>query len=330
MLIDLHAHQLTREMFDHDEHWGPHWNQGSLQIGDWMLGTTDPKPSLDEFIDQHWSPEPRLAAMDARGVDRFVLSMPLHMVMYHTPFEFNERFSRAVNESLAKFCAHSPDRFTFWAHAPLQDPARAVAEIRRSITELGAKGLTMGCANFGGLEVHDPKFDPVWEAVCELDVPLFVHGYNQSVTWQDRAVDDPFDTTSILGMISDESIFFWYLVNAGVLDRFPDLKIYITHAGGYVPYHLGRFDIDNQTMAPDSRNQKPVLEYMENFYFDLDVHMAPMRRAIVDIVGVDRLLYGDNFGGSDCHDGDLTDGIGLSDAEREQIRSGNASRLIEF
>jgi aminocarboxymuconate-semialdehyde decarboxylase len=330
VLIDLHAHHLTREMFDHDEYWGPHWDHGTLHIGDWILGTTRPMGSLEEVMEQRWDPTPRLAAMDAAGVDKFVFSMPLHFVMYHTPFEFNEMYARAVNDSLSKYCANSPDRFYFWAHAPLQDPKRAVPEIRRAVTELGAKGLTVGCANFGGLEVHDPVFNPVWEVVSELDVPLFVHGYNQSVTWGAKAMEDPFDTTSILGMISDEALFFWYMVNAGVLDTFPDLKIYITHAGGYVPYHLGRFDIDNKTMAPDSRNQKPVLEYMKNFYVDLDVHMAPPRRMIVDVIGVDNLLYGDNFGASDCHDGDLTDGFGLPGADRERIRSGNAARILKL
>ena len=37
MLIDLHAHQLTRAMFNQDDHWGPFW-EGTLRVGPWTLG----------------------------------------------------------------------------------------------------------------------------------------------------------------------------------------------------------------------------------------------------------------------------------------------------
>jgi aminocarboxymuconate-semialdehyde decarboxylase len=82
-------------------------------------------------------------------------------------------------------------------------------------------------------------------------------------------------------------------------------------------------------MAPDSRNKRPLLEYMDNFYFDLDVHAPGLRRGVAEVVGADRLLYGTNFGGAYDH-GDLTAGLGLSAAEREKIRSGNAIKLLKL
>jgi aminocarboxymuconate-semialdehyde decarboxylase len=85
-----------------------------------------------------------------------------------------------------------------------------------------------------------------------------------------------------------------------------------------------------EKMAPDTRRRRPFLEYLGNFWFDLLVEHAALRRAIVEIVGVDHLLYSSNFGGADAIHFDLTDGIGLADAEREQIRSGNAARLLRI
>ena len=84
------------------------------------------------------------------------------------------------------------------------------------------------------------------------------------------------------------------------------------------------------TMAPDSKNEKPILEYMDNFYFDPLVHSAAMRKAIVEDIGPDRLLYGTNFFGSDTVDFDLTEGLGLSEDDREKIRSGNAIALLKL
>jgi aminocarboxymuconate-semialdehyde decarboxylase len=331
MLINLHGHQLTRAMFEHDEHWGPFWDEGALRIGDWVLGTKQPQaPNIDEELAARWSPEVRLGKLDDAGVDRLVISLPSHMGLYHADPVVNIAYAQAVNDDLAKYCASNPDRFSFWAHAPLQVPKDAATELERAVTQLGAVGLGMGAANFGGLEVHMPEMFPIWEKACELHVPLFVHGYNQSVTWGSDAVEDPFDTTSIVGMLYDEAKLFWYFVNGGVLDEFPDLRVYITHGGGYVPYQLGRFDETNLTMCPDSKNVKHVLEYLPNFYFDPLVHHQSMRKAIVDVIGPDRLLYGDNFGGADSVDFDLTEGLGLSQTDRDKIRSGNAEQLLKL
>ena len=47
------------------------------------------------------------------------------------------------------------------------------------------------------------------------------------------------------------------------------------------------------------------------------------------MVGVDRVVYGTNFGGA-YDNGDLTAGLGLSDADVTKIRSGNACRLLKI
>jgi aminocarboxymuconate-semialdehyde decarboxylase len=330
MLIDLHAHQLTKEMFNQDPHWGPFWDAGTLRIGDWSLGTTRPgAPGLDQLYEERWRPDVRAESFRQAGIDKVVLSMPAHMVNYHTEPEFGVRFASAVNDSLSAYCESDRQLFHFWAHVPAQDPKAAAAELERAVTQLGASGLQMGGANFGGREVSDPEFRPLWEKACELGALIFVHGYNQSVTWGKDAMKDPYDTTSIVGMNSDETLFFWHLVNGGVLDDFPELKVYITHGGGFVPYQLWRFNETNKTMAPDSKNKKDVVEYGANFYYDLDIHHPAMRRAVVEVVGADHLLYGDNFSGADSHTGDLTGEFGLPEADREKIRSGNALLILK-
>jgi aminocarboxymuconate-semialdehyde decarboxylase len=334
MLIDLHAHNFTMGMVNQHPNWGPFWEPNGLRIGKWVLGTKQAWSSDDEdtafVMTQRFAPDNRIKVMDQRGMDKLVVSLPSHMYMYWTEPEFGVAYARTVNDEQAKYCEAYPDRLYFWAHAPLQDIPASVRELDRAVNELGAKGLGMGGANFGGREVDDPAFDPLWEKVCELGVPIFVHGYNQSVSWGDKADTDPYDTTSILGMNSDETKLFWFMVNGGVLDRFPDLRVYITHGGGFVPYQLGRFNATNKTMAPDSKNLKPVEEYRHNFYFDVEVHSIPMRRAIVEEIGADHLLYGDNFDGADGINFDLTEGLGISDEDREKIRSGNALKLIDF
>ena len=82
-------------------------------------------------------------------------------------------------------------------------------------------------------------------------------------------------------------------------------------------------------MAPDARNKKSVIEYMDNFWFDLDVHTSSLRKAVIDIVGVDRIVHGTNFGGA--YDfGDPTEGLELSDADTAKIHYENATSLLSL
>jgi predicted TIM-barrel fold metal-dependent hydrolase len=344
MLIDLHAHAPHPGYYNQHPHWGPFFEQHAdgdikLRVGDWILGLGSPErkaavrsgngPKLEEYFSRWADPKVRLAGMDAAGQNLQVVSVPSHCYMYWTEAEFAVPFARTVNNTLAEYCSAAPDRLMFWAHAPLNAPEAAAAEIRHACTELGAKGLVAGGANFGGLEFDSPELDVVWKTLCDLDLPIFVHGYNQSVTWGKNANDDRYETTAIVGMQYDETRCFWNLICGGVLDRFPDLKVYITHGGGYVPYQLGRLAKTNENLDV-KYNKKPLLEYMKNFYFDVELHEVPMRQALVDIIGADHVLYGSNFGGSDAVRHDLTHGLQLSDADMRKIRYENACRLLHL
>jgi aminocarboxymuconate-semialdehyde decarboxylase len=333
MLIDIHAHLLTKGMFKRHAFWGPFMKTNGLTVGHFSLGTTQPSKAKDDDEAEanllaRMTHEARRTLMAQRGVDKLVMSAPSHAFMYWAG-EFGDEYAHICNDEMSAFCAEDPAHFDFWAHANLANPAGAAREIERAVTQLGAKGVCVGGANFNGLEAHSEELFPVWEKLSQLDVPIMVHGYNQSIWLGENHHQDKFETSSIVGDCVDETLFFWYLINGGVLDTFPNLKTYITHAGGMAVFQLGRLHDLNRVMGPDSRNKRPLMEYMPNFYFDLDVHHPALRRGVAEVVGVDNLVYGTNFGGAYDH-GDLTAGIGLSDADREKVRSGNAIRLLKL
>ncbi|WP_333612035.1 amidohydrolase family protein [Brevundimonas bullata] len=344
MLIDLHAHAPLPGYYNQDPHWGPFFEKHDdghirLRVGEWILSLGSPERraavnrgetmEVAEFMSKWNDPKHRLAGMDALGQDAQVLSVPSHCYMYWADPAFANRFSTKVNDTLADYCDRSDGRLMMWATAALQDPVNAAKEIRRACTELGAKGLSAGGSNFGGMEFDDPRMDPIWEVLCDLDLPMFVHGYNQSVTWGPKANTDKYETTSIPGMNYDETKCFWYLICGGVLDRFPNLKVYITHAGGFVPYQLGRLAqcIKNLDVV---HNKKDLEAYLPNFWFDPELHELPMRQALVEVIGADRLVYGTNFGGSDAIRSDLTTGLRMSAEDLEKVRWKNAVDLLHI
>jgi aminocarboxymuconate-semialdehyde decarboxylase len=97
-----------------------------------------------------------------------------------------------------------------------------------------------------------------------------------------------------------------------------------------VPYQLERLSENWKTLAFDAVNERPLLEYLPRFYFDLIIPNDAMRRALVEVIGVDNFLYRSNLGGSDQIEFDLTERIGLNEEEREKIKSGNAIKLLKL
>jgi predicted TIM-barrel fold metal-dependent hydrolase len=344
MLIDLHAHAPHPGFYNLHPHWGPFFETGEdgnvrLRVGHWVLTLGSPEvralakigkaPKAEEYLEAGRTPAVRLAQMDAAGQDVQVVSVPSHCYMYWADQDFTPMFARNANDALAEYCSQSGGRIFAWAQAPMEQPELAAEELRRAVTKLGAVGLGTGGSYINGREFDDPAFDAVWRTMCDLDVPMFVHGYNESVTWGERANEDRFETTSIVGMNYAETRCFWYMTNGGVFDRFPDLKVYITHGGGFVPYQLGRLNQTNPHLDV-SYNKKPLIDYIGNFWFDLELHELPMRQALLEVIGADRLLYGTNFNGSDFVRHDLTDGLRISDADLQKIRSQNAIELLHL
>ncbi len=332
MQIEVHSHHLTPGMFDQDPFWGPTWKGQNLVIGDYVLRNRrlpamakvgDDAPAGAIFDRMDYGHRHRI--MEEMGIDVLVLSVSPLQYLYWAE-DFGVAYAKTCNDEIARWCEKEPETFFWWATAPMHRPEQAAEELERAVG-MGAVGLFAGAAGLGDLELHSPEMDVVWAKVTELDVPVFLHAYPRTMP---TGAYDQFNTGAALGYLIDESTAFWNLICGGVLDRFPTLNPYITHAGGLVPYQLERLSENWKTLAFDAVNERPLLEYLPRFYFDLMIPNDTMRRALVEVIGVDNFLYGSNLGGSDQIEFDLTERIGLNDEEREKIKSGNAIKLLKL
>src|SRR4051794_21301329 len=129
----------------------------------------------------------RLAAMDAAGIDLQVLS-PNPITYFNTlPAADAVAFARTHNDALAELAGKHPGRLVATAQLPVQDIAASVAEARRAVRELGMVGVYID-TDPAGRTLDDPDLDPLYEALVDLDVPLFVH---PSPLGKDGPADDP-------------------------------------------------------------------------------------------------------------------------------------------
>src|SRR5207237_813112 len=83
---------------------------------------------------------------------------------------------------------------------------------------------------------------------------------------------------------------------SGVLDRFPRLQVCLAHAGGALPYLIGRLDrvFRVRGEARGKARRRPS-GYLRRFHYDTVVHHELALRYLVDLVGKDRVVVGSDY-----------------------------------
>jgi len=136
--------------------------------------------SVDAVIMTDWEKrladftQRRLPEMDVNGVGVHVLSLTAPGIQAVTDAVVAVTDAKAANDYLAAVIAKHPDRFKGFAALPLQDPAAAARELRRCVRELKLSGALVN-DHTSGHYLDEPQFLPVWQALEEMDVPLYIH-----------------------------------------------------------------------------------------------------------------------------------------------------------
>jgi aminocarboxymuconate-semialdehyde decarboxylase len=209
----------------------------------------------------------------------------------------------------------------------MQDVDLALAELDRVVGDLRFTGLEI-CTNVNGLDFDDGRFVPFFEKVVEHDLLLVVHPHGFS---DGRRLADHYLINTV-GMPMDSTVFIARVIFGGVLERFPDLKICVTHGGGYLPFSPARFDHAYESRE-DCREhiRRPPSTYLAQMYFDTMVFEPQAIGSLVGRWGADHVLLGTDY----PFDMGETDPLGLlakveaiGDEERRLIAGGNAARLL--
>ena len=174
MTIDTHTHFVPPE-FVADVRAGRTLDSIGLDRRDeaeWLVHPQGYRyPLLPEFFDL----EAKLRQMDSLCIDTSVLSLTPTLFFYWLDASRARDFCRLANDSIAAFAARS-NRLHGVATVPMQQPDAAVAELRRSVKELGLCGVQIG-TTVEQTPLDDPRFDPFFAAAAELDVPVILHPY---------------------------------------------------------------------------------------------------------------------------------------------------------
>jgi aminocarboxymuconate-semialdehyde decarboxylase len=299
--IDSHTHILTKEAMRLLAKESPRvapvlkgagTPQATLEVGGKVV--QDPMPS------EIWDVDLRLRDMDANNVDVQVLSPTVFTFYYGQEPALSLACAAIQNEEIAAVMKSNPDRFLGLGSVPLQAPDLATKELHRAMTKLGLRGAMIG-TNVNGRNLDDPALEPFWAAAEALGAFLFIHphggifGERLGSYYMKNFVGLPFDTT-----IAAASLVF-----GGVLERFPRLKICLSHGGGYVPYQAGRFQhaYDVRAEAKAHLPNGPGAS-LGRLYYDTILHSKSALEFLISSAGPDRVLLGSDYpfdmGNLDC------------------------------
>ncbi|RYY25335.1 MAG: amidohydrolase [Sphingomonadales bacterium] len=239
MFIDAHCHASPWALPDAPDEalkgtW-PCMRCASQDAGALFLGDT----RFRELDSRSWNAERRLEDMERDRVDMQILSPMPELLSYWFDPAHAERICDATNDHIAKIVAAHPRRFRGLGAIPLQDPAKAPEHLMRLKADFELSGVEIG-SNIAGRLLHDPAFDPFWAAAEDLGLSIFVHALHPVVA---KAIELPPPLFTPLALFPlDVGMSAASLLMAGVLSRYPRLRIAFSHGGGALPGMLGRLD----------------------------------------------------------------------------------------
>ena len=326
--IDVHAH-ITPQCFWRATENGGDWHTirreqdargREYSISGDSQGQLPPKSS--------WTPEQRLADMDSLGVDVQVVSTYAGFYNYHLDAPIAIATSRDANNEVGEMAKAWPERFASLATLPMQDVNAAIAELERVMYQLDFKGAMLN-DNVNGHQLDEPEFLPFWKAAEAMGAMILFHqGGGTLVSSRIRRYHLP----NSIGNLADRVVTFASLVMGGVMDACPDLKICLSHGGGYVCHGIGRMDRSWETRAATRANiSEPPSAYLRRFYYDTIVYTEPALRFLIDTVGADRVVFGTDWPYDMAQDWPVSWILGLesiTDEEKELILWKNLERLL--
>jgi len=277
----------------------------------------------------------RVAAMDEASIDLQVISLAAIGVDALAAAE-QTAVLRSVNDEAAAAVNANPARLAAFCTPGLKEPANAVKEIDRCITQLGFKGVYVNGTTDGKF-LDAPEFFPVLEAAAALKVPVYVH----------PAPPPASVMTAYFGGLAPEvamplSIAGWgwhaetalhtlRLIVSGVLDRLPTLQVIIGHMGEGIPYALARSN-GILSAARKSAPRTVTETFLEQVHVTTSGYFTkPPFECCREVIDLNHMMYSVDYPFSPNTKGkEFLAGLGLSEAELTQLTQTNAERLLNL
>ena len=171
----------------------------------------------------------------------------------------------AYNRWMYDFCLIAPDRMYGASMVSAFDVESGVTEARASVREQGMKAVFIRPNIVNGRNWHDPYYDPLWEEIESLGVPL---GFHEGASARLPQVGSMFETYMMHHTVCHPFNMMMAVVSfigGGILERFPRLNVGFLEANcGWAPWLLWRLDEHYEMVG---RFESPELTQEPREYF---------------------------------------------------------------
>ncbi|MCX5125502.1 amidohydrolase family protein [Streptomyces sp. NBC_00347] len=312
-----------------------------------------------------WDAAAALDLMDRAGIATAVLK-PMLPARYATSAQLREATAITLRAAAEVADAH-PGRFAFHAPLFLDEPEVARWALRRGLDELGAVGVNV-TANYGGVYLGDPSYDPLFADLDERSAVVDTHPHNLPLPGGSggpggapgAGAGGPGGGTGpgagpgpgvppgagpgpgglavpgiphfMCDFLLDTTRAALNMIHKGTLDRFPNLSVILPHAGGFLPHIATRVQAFAGAFTPPV-DPAMVRDHLLRFYYDTAGPMSPAG-TLLAMASPDRILFGSDWPAcpsamvADIALPALAGDPALSAAQRRAINRDNAVRLM--
>lgn len=202
------------------------------------------------------NPDERRKALDDLGFQRQLVFTTFAGSQFLRVDDLDVRYggARALNRGIADFCS-GDKRLIGVGVIPLDDPARALAEVNEAI-KAGVGAIWLPATPAGDVSPGHPDLDPVWARMAEAGVPFMLHVGATSPTlpgaYHKNGHPRPKDwlgggenlrAKDFFSLSFAPQNFLCALALDGVFERHPHLRGGVIELGaGWVPDFLRRLD----------------------------------------------------------------------------------------
>ena len=245
-----------------------------------------------------WDGVSQLQAMDTEGIDVAVV-YPSRGLFAQAVDDIDPAFAaaiaRAYNDWLHDYCKPDPARLVGAGMISPHDVRDAVEEARRAVEELGFRAIFVRPNLVKGRNWHEAYFEPLWDELERLNVPLGFHeGFGPYLSQVGDRFGADIQMVHTACHPMEMMLAVISMIGGGVLERHPNLRVAFLEGNcSWVPFLLWRLDEHYEVTfrRPESKLTMKPSEYFKRQCFVSVEADEDFVKQVIDYMGDDTIVF---------------------------------------